>query len=200
MFSNSDSSALWAWSLTIIGILLSLSSLLGQQMKILLLCVGVALMLQAIPVWLIGQYLGRVRRRRALEFVEQIGGKIGVRLAADPLHVLSVDLSRTEIRNADLDVLCGLSALESLNLSQTEIDGEGVEFLSSLRRLHDIDLSQTRLGDHGLKRLISLPMLRKVQLGQTEITADGLADFQWHRADVDVYPRGLLSSLESVGD
>ncbi|WP_166825372.1 leucine-rich repeat domain-containing protein [Thalassoroseus pseudoceratinae] len=198
MNSNTDSSTLWAWSLTILGLVLSLSSFLGEELRILLLCVGLALMLQAIPVWLMGQYLGRRRRRRALEFVERIGGRIVTRLAADPSQILGIDLSNTRIQNSDLDYLNGFSGLERLNLAHTDIDGEGVELLVSLRWLRDIDLSHTRVGDVGLKRLAALQRLQQVHLAGTEITPDGLAEFIWRRADVEIHPRGLLTTLDGI--
>ncbi len=200
MNSRTDSSTLWAWSLTIIGLVLSLSSVLGDELRILLLCVGLVLMLQAIPVWLMGQYLGRRRRRRALEFVDRVGGQIQARLAADPSQILAVDLSNTKIQNADLDYLTGLPGLERLNLSHTEIDGEGVELLSPLHWLTELDLSHTRVGDLGLKQMATLPRLQHVYLTGTEVTADGLADYLWLRSDVEIHPRELLTSLESIGD
>ena len=200
MNSRTDSRTLWVWALTIIGMVLSLSSFLSEKLRIVLLCVGLALMLQAIPVWLMGQYLGRRRRRRALEFVERVGGHIQARLAADPSQILAVDLSNTNIQNADLDFLSGFPGLERLNLSQTEIDGEGVELLSPLHWLTQLDLSHTRVGDFGLKQMAAFPRLQHVDLTNTAITPDGLADYLWQRADVEVHPRELMTSLESNRD
>jgi hypothetical protein len=171
-----DRHAVWTWALAVIGLAVSLSSLLSDTLRVFLLCLGAALLVQAVPVWLVGHVVARQRRQAALELLDRVGGRVAARLAADPRRVVELNLSATGLTDADVETLSGLPDVERLDLSCTAVGDEGVEHLSRLGQLRELDLTATRLTDAGAARLTSLPLLQHVRLDQTAVTADAVED------------------------
>jgi hypothetical protein len=188
---QADRGAGWAWALTMIGLVLSLGSLTSGPLRVLLLCLGAAVMTQALPVWVVGRRLAARRRREALELIGRVGGRITDRLAADPRQILGVDLSGCPVGNDECDTLTALPALERLSLADTRVDGEGVEHLAALEHLEFLDLSQTRLGDAGLNHLHHFPTLAVFVLDGSLVTAEGVESLRWADPHLAVFAAGI---------
>ena len=76
--------------------------------------------------------------------------------------------------------------LEYLRLGETEVTDAGLEHLRGLSALQSLDLFQTRVTDAGLTTLRELPALLKVELSHTSVTKAGIAAFKVARPDVYV--------------
>lgn len=95
----------------------------------------------------------------------------GAELSADDWDLLrslsglrNLDLSCTNVRDADLRFLAELPALEFLNLWGTRIGDGGLEHLSGLRTLLKLDLADTQITPAGIGRLSDLTRLQELSL------------------------------------
>ena len=70
--------------LTLLGAVFTLASWLGVRGRLILLVLVGLVAVQAAPVFLIHAWNAARHRRRILESIESIGGRITARLAADP--------------------------------------------------------------------------------------------------------------------
>lgn len=136
---------------------------------------------------------------RALELIQQLGGKVSYQNGA----VASVDLSGTKaqdgllaaislfprvhsinctnaegINGSGLGPLADLKELQTLYLVGTAVDDDGVKNLSGLTSLHTLHLGRTRITDAGLPAVDSLTGLRTLSLGDTEVTDAGLVQLR----------------------
>jgi hypothetical protein len=104
--------------------------------------------------------------------------------------ILTIDLHKTTITDADLTRLEGLRSLRLLNLYGTKITDAGLQSLSGLTGLQTLYLNGTGVTDAGLQYLQQLKSLNELGLNQTQVTDEGLA-----------YLRGLtgLRSLSLSG-
>ncbi|TET22104.1 MAG: hypothetical protein E3J71_07280, partial [Candidatus Stahlbacteria bacterium] len=80
----------------------------------------------------------------------------------------------SEIDDADLKHLAGLTNLRVLDLGATDITDAGLGHLSGLTNLRVLDLKDTDITDAGLAHLKGLKNLRELYLGWTKITGAGL--------------------------
>ena len=69
------------------------------------------------------------------------------------LEVVGVDLNSTQIADAGLVHLKGLTSLDHLNLTHTQITDAGLEHLKGLTSLTTLDLSRTKITDAGLEQI-----------------------------------------------
>ncbi len=88
----------------------------------------------------------------------------------------TLDLSSSEIDEADLDALKGLKQLTNLNLSHTSISDLGLKKLSGLTQLQTLDLSNTKISDAGLSVLKAFGDLQVLKLGGDDITATAVGE------------------------
>jgi hypothetical protein len=170
-----------AWSrvlvfLTLLGALFTLASWLGAPARLVLFLIVAFFVVQAIPVYLILLVSLAYHRRRALESIERLGGRIASRLAADPGRILELDLSQLDLTDLEWDSLHALLHVESLNLSGSSITDAQMESISRLPALRNLDLDRTAITDAGLASLPSCPRLQFISLTETEVTEDGLED------------------------
>ncbi|MCA9039596.1 MAG: hypothetical protein KDA65_04535 [Planctomycetaceae bacterium] len=119
----------------------------------------------------------------------------GVTFALIPYRQWSVDLSGTEIKDADLLFIARNNSIGKLNLSQTSISDEGMTQLATpmasenqpkqgygisnagpvrFSRLTSLDLSHTHITDESIPTLLKFEQLRKLNLADTSITAECL--------------------------
>ncbi len=107
--------------------------------------------------------------------IEKLGGKV-IRDEKSPGGpVISVDLQRTKVTDADLVHLDGLTQLKSLDLSQTKVTDAGLLHLKGLPHLLDLKLDLTpKITDAGLVHLKELTELQKLDLWFTNVTDAGL--------------------------
>jgi Leucine-rich repeat (LRR) protein len=70
-----------------------------------------------------------------------------------------VDLSYTQVTDAELKALAALKNLTTLNLSETRVTDAGLKELAALKNLTTLNLSETRVTNAGLKELAALKNL-----------------------------------------
>jgi hypothetical protein len=134
---------------------------------------------------------------RGLVIVKASGGKVRIDEKYSPPDI-SIDLSGTKIKDADLVQVKWIRGLTELNLSETqvtdaglahlkglplsylalarsEVGDTGLAYLQGMRTLGTLDLSGTRVTDAGLAYLKGLHRLHILLLSDTRITDSGLA-------------------------
>jgi hypothetical protein len=80
----------------------------------------------------------------------------------------------TQVANADLVHLKGLSKLEKLFLTDTQVTDAGLVHLTGLSNLRELRLWDTQVADAGLVHLEGLPNLMNLGLSDTQVTDAGL--------------------------
>jgi hypothetical protein len=85
-----------------------------------------------------------------------------------------LQLMGTNVTDADLIHLRGLTKLEGLGLRATAVTGSGLTQLASLRRLGYVNLADTKLTDAEMPALGKLPGLTGLNLSNTKVTDAGL--------------------------
>jgi len=90
-------------------------------------------------------------------------------------RVRNVDLiNRTQVTDAGLKHLKGVTSLRALQLANTQVTDAGLKHLKGLTDLYGLDLNRTQVTDAGLKHLKGMTSLRTLQLNQTQVTDAGL--------------------------
>ena len=84
----------------------------------------------------------------AIAEIKRLGGKV-MRIS----DWLSVDLSNTQVTDADLVHLKGVTSIHSLELSNTQVSDAGLEHLKGLTDLIILDLRDTQVTDEGIEKL-----------------------------------------------
>ena len=87
-------------------------------------------------------------------------------------------LINTEVTDADLEHLKGLTALQGLGISNTKVTDAGLEHLKGLTALQKLTVSNTKVTDAGLEHLEGLTDLRWLLLDNTQVTDAGVARLQ----------------------
>jgi Leucine-rich repeat (LRR) protein len=114
-------------------------------------------------------------QERAIARIENLGGKVELDEQRPGKPVIKVDLRRTKITDADLEILKGLTQLRSLNLrSLGSITDAGTKHLKGLTALEHLDLGHTKVGDASLEHLKDLTKLKTLTLDNTPVTDAGL--------------------------
>lgn len=141
--------------------------------------------------WL-GVVVNRVNRQRAaVQVVERLGGnpeygdapvdeswavgKLRNWLPRDYFdHVVAIDFNGTQVSDAGLVHLKGLTTLEWLNLSGTQVTDAGLTHVKGLTTLKWLSVGDTRVTDSGLVHLEDLTALKFLDLDGTQVTDTGL--------------------------
>ena len=111
----------------------------------------------------------------ALAEIKQQGGTVTVADDRRPgASVIGVDLETTEVTDAELDDLGGLTKLRSLNLGGTDVTDAELEHLKGWTKLQRLNLWGTKITDAGLERLEGLSGLQSLNLTDTTVTDTGL--------------------------
>jgi Leucine-rich repeat (LRR) protein len=100
-----------------------------------------------------------------------VGKLLGEDLSGD---VLYVDLSETQVTDAGLKHLRGLTQLQVLTLDSTQVTDAGLEHLRGLTQLRELQLTNTQVTDAGLGHLRGLTQLQWLSLDRTQVTDAGL--------------------------
>jgi tetratricopeptide (TPR) repeat protein len=88
--------------------------------------------------------------------------------------VISIDLSNTDVIDADLEHLPLFDGLQQLNLGGTRISNAALDHLSQARKLEFLGLTGTRIDDDGVPGIARLTQLRFLSLAGTDVTDAGL--------------------------
>ena len=110
----------------------------------------------------------------------------GWKLGSLPANLEVLNLSVTEVTDADLQQLSQLTRLRTLDLSSTYVRGAGLANLPMPSRLEALNLSSSKISDEEVVWVSRLTNLRKLQLSGTDVTDAGLARL------------AALTSLESL--
>ena len=84
-------------------------------------------------------------------------------------------LKNTQITDAGLAHLAGLTDLRRLHLDHTRITDSGLKHLSRLKQLEYLNLNDTRVGDTGLKTVGQLPKLKQLYVWRTRVAGPAIA-------------------------
>jgi internalin A len=90
------------------------------------------------------------------------------------IQVAVLQLDYSDITDAGLAYLEGLTGLAVLELSDTHITDAGLAHLDRLTKLETLELDGTEVGDAGLARLTGLAQLKMLDLRHTAVTDAGL--------------------------
>ena len=107
--------------------------------------------------------------------VETLGGRVSQNEEGD---VVGVSLAGTQVTDAGLAHLTGLTALESLHLGGTQVTDAGVVHLTGLTALKTLWLATGQITDAGLVHLAGLSALKTLTLYDTQVTDVGVAELQ----------------------
>lgn len=100
---------------------------------------------------------------------------IGLADLAKLEHLEDLDVSEnSQIFDAGLEHLSGISSLKRLNLWRVQIGDPGVEHLAPLTNLEWLNLDNTLLSDSGLPALANMQKLTFLHLGSTTVSDTGL--------------------------
>ena len=110
---------------------------------------------------------------KAVAEIEKLGGKVIVDEKSQA--VIGVSLRKTEVTDAGLVHLKGLTNLEELDLGKTKVTDAGLEHLQGLTKLQWLSLQDTKVTAAGLVHLEGLTKLQWVGLAETKVTDAGLA-------------------------
>lgn len=101
-------------------------------------------------------------------------------------QIVSIDLAKMPVQDADLKFIAELENLRRLNLSFTNINGSGLAELKKLKFLHSISLSGTKITAAQLEQLRSFPALQTVYVWNTSIAVNELERLQQKLKAIDL--------------
>ena len=126
--------------------------------------------------------------------------------ALEELRLLDDHTADSEVTDAGLAHLAGLTALRVLYIRDTPVTDTDLAYLSGLTTLEGLGLGLggTQVTDAGLAHLTGLPSLRMLVLYDTEVTAAGLVHFQkmpalsWLELNGGYFSSGLFTEEDIV--
>jgi hypothetical protein len=93
-------------------------------------------------------------------------------------YLQHLELSGTQVRDAGLAHLKGLTNLRVLSLTETQVSDGGLAHLKGLTNLERLMLADTKVSDAGLVHLKGLKNLEKLYLFGSKVTDAGVADLK----------------------
>lgn len=106
-------------------------------------------------------------------------------LAAASPHIAELDLSHSNLEDAELEPIAKLTRLTHLELQGNRLTDAGVRTLQPLSELRVLNLYGNRsISNASLTTLAALPRLERVYLWQTSVTPAGVADLRRRRPEL----------------
>lgn len=93
----------------------------------------------------------------------------------------------TEVTEAGLSHLQGMTALQELRLSDTEVGDQGLIHLQELRNLQRLHLTGTRITDQGLVHLHGLKKLKKLWIDRSACSPAALEELTRALPDLAIF-------------
>jgi Leucine-rich repeat (LRR) protein len=122
------------------------------------------------------QYLGR---HKGLETLDLTRARVtDIQPLAQLTKLRALNLTESNITDAGLKGVTGMSALENLRLWNTKITDMGGRELRQVRTLRTLDLSFTQVTDEGLKDLAALEQLEELKLQGSRVSDGGVAELK----------------------
>lgn len=113
-------------------------------------------------------------REQTIARIAKLGGKFELDEQRPGKPVIKVDLRRTKVTDADLEILKGFTQLRSLNLGSLGVTDAGMKHLKGLTALEHLNLAHTTVGDAGLEHLKGLIKLKELSIADTPVTDAGI--------------------------
>lgn len=101
---------------------------------------------------------------------ESYDPKLLEELLAVKEQLVSLNVSKMPVKDADLGIISGFTNLEVLNLNNTDITGKGLSQMSSMPKLRSLSLSGTQIDIEALKTLAKNQSLQEVYIWNTGIS------------------------------
>jgi hypothetical protein len=114
--------------------------------------------------------LKELRQLRDLDLMNSVAAAPGIKHIATLTRLEELNLSSTDVGDAELECLKGMTQLRYLGLVGTKITDAGLRHLEGLTRLRELALNKTAVGDAGVAHLKGLSQLELLGLGETRIT------------------------------
>ena len=112
--------------------------------------------------------------KTAIAYFKKLGRKVTVYEERPGKPVKQLTLNATDITDAGLVHLKGLTNLQHLHLQNTQVADAGLVHLKGLTNLSTLGLEHTKISDAGLVHLKGLTSLKSLLLDKTKITDAGL--------------------------
>lgn len=93
-------------------------------------------------------------------------------------QVVSLDLNKMPVKDAELKTIAKFENLRTLNLNFSDIDGSGLKDLASLKYLKTLSLAGTKLNAQAIRQVSAIKSLRELALWDTGLPANELAQLQ----------------------
>jgi hypothetical protein len=130
-------------------------------------------------------YLPYHDEQQAIVLIEEMGGRVRKGTFRPWVwfgdnvwnRVDEVDLSDTQVGDADLEMLGAFRRLYTLSLNNTQISDVGMTYLSGLTSLKVLSVNGTMITDVGVLHVSNMRNLVTVDFGGTQITDAALAHF-----------------------
>jgi len=117
----------------------------------------------------------KVGRDAAIAEIEKLGSRLSFDEESPDRAIIEVYFSGTEVTDAGLEHVEGLTELQLLDLHGTQVTDAGLEHLKGLTSLKELDLSATQVTDAGLaEHLNGLTNLKRLLLHGTQVSDIGL--------------------------
>ena len=93
-------------------------------------------------------------------------------------RIVWLDLARSQITDAGMGTIGGMSNLERLHLENTAVSDDGIAELTGLSNLEYLNLYNTKVGNGIFDTFATLPKLRKAYVWQTGVEAGAARSFE----------------------
>jgi len=111
--------------------------------------------------------------------------KVLEELSAIKKQVVSLDLNKMPVKDAELKTIAGFENLRTLNLNFSDITGKSLKDLASLKYLKTLSLAGARLDPQAIKQIGTIKSLTKVALWDTGLPDDEIAYLQKSNKNID---------------
>jgi Leucine-rich repeat (LRR) protein len=147
--------------------------------------------------WLAVKMRQAKKQQEAVEAIQKVGGSVTYdyvyagkpnpqpppwlrELFSDDFFatVACVDFDNTQVTDAGLEKLKGLTQLQALFLENTQVTDAGLESLKGLTQLKLLSLDNTQVTDAGLENLKGLTQFQALALDNTQVTDAGLENLK----------------------
>ncbi|MEO6979196.1 MAG: FN3 associated domain-containing protein, partial [Mucilaginibacter sp.] len=106
-------------------------------------------------------------------------------LSAIKKQVVTLDLGRMPVKDAELKTIAQFENLHTLNLNFTDVTGSTLKELAGLKFLKMISLAGAPINADAIKQISALKSLTKITLWDTGLTGAQLQDLQAHNKKVE---------------
>ena len=115
----------------------------------------IVLLLFVMPACGSGSQSGTLTQEQAIAAIEELGGKVALDEKSPDKPVISVDLNGTMVTDDELELLKGLTKLQTLSLSSTDITDDGLAHLEGLTNLQWLQVD-AKITNEGVETLQSV--------------------------------------------